>query len=421
MQDILKSKASKWITASTVGVSFCALLLFLYPKGYTLGSAILLIISITAGFNKKLTWHKNLTLLAIAFVIFTIPHIISLAQASGDISSLKKAARGIPTLLVAALLIRCKPNQQTVYASFAISLIIAFIIMINEQISGFDRGDYAGFNLNPLMTAIVAVIAFTLPNIHTNNIKLRILIYTGLFLGVATVNMSGSKGPILALLVVGIVFLFIPSASQHYENTKNSSNKKYSKIIGLLFLVGIVITSIDTNSTLFSRTSMAVQNLVSHLEKPSSESQESSTSIRLELWKGSLVLLSEKPIFGYGTLQAQKRMGELYDEGYLAKYMDRYTQTHFHSMYFQALGNRGIFGLLTVILLLLIPGYILLKNKLINPTYSLSGLLVIISYIITGIADVSLSSTSASSTYFILIVLCVSQVSYYKDKELCAK
>lgn len=412
---------SKWITASTIGVISCALLLFLYPKGYILGSAILLIISITAGFYKQLTWHKNLTLLAIAFVVFTIPHVISLVQASGDISSVKKAARGIPTLLAAALLIRCKPKQQAIYASFATGLIIAFIIMLNEQISGFDRGDYAGFHLNPLMIAIVAVVAFLLPNIHANNIRLRILTYTGLCLGAATVIMSDSKGPVLALLVVALVFLCIPSGLNHSANKKTTSSKKYSRLIGLVLLAGIVITSIGTNSILFSRISMSAQNLISHLEQPNSKTQESSTAIRLELWKGSLVLLSEKPIFGYGTLQAQKRMGELYDEGYLAKYMNSNTKTHFHSMYFQALGNRGIFGLLTVIILLLIPGYILLKNKSINPTYSVSGLLVIISYIITGIADVPLSSSTSSATYFILIVLCVSQVSDYKDKERYAK
>ncbi|WP_083849966.1 O-antigen ligase family protein [Moritella dasanensis] len=406
--NVTQDISSRWITVSTIGVMFYAILLFLYPKGYILGSVILLVLSIAAGWCKKLTWHKNLTLLAIAFVMFTIPHIISFLQETGDMSSIKKAARGIPLLLAAALLIRFKPKQQAIYASFAISLIIAFIIMINEQVIGFERGDYAGFNLNPLMTAIVAVIAFILPSIHTNSIKLRILAYTGICLGVLTVIMSGSKGPFLGLLIVILVFIFMPSRD------KPSSNKKYIRFIILSLMGLIMVASMGTNNELFSRTSMAIHNLTSHFENPSSESQISSTAIRLELWKGALVLATEKPIFGYGMTQAQERMGELYEQGYLAKYMGTFTKTHFHSMYFQALGNRGLFGLFTVLFLLIIPTYILLKNKLVNPTYSLSGLLVIISYIITGIADVSLSSTLASSTYFILIIIGVSQVSIYK-------
>ncbi|QUM87904.1 O-antigen ligase family protein [Moritella sp. 36] len=415
MNTTLNKSQSKWITTSTIGVILCALLLFLYPKGYILGTVILLVISITAGFYKKLTWHKNLTLLAITIIIFTIPHIISLIQASGDISSVKKAARGIPLLLVGAFLIRFKPKQKFVYASFSLSLIIAFIIMVNEQMTGFSRDNYAGFNINPLMIAIVAVMSFTLPNIHTNNIKLRILTYSGLILGATTIIMSESKGAFLALLTVLLIFLCMPS------NLKRVSKKAYAGIICLLVLGSIAVMSIGTNNPLVSRVSDASRNFITHIENPNSDEKESSTSIRLELWKGALVLLSEKPIFGYGTFPAHKRMGELYDEGYLAKYMGKYTQTHFHSMYFQALGNRGLFGLSTVILLLLIPGYILLKHKLINPTYSLSGLLVIISYIVTGIADVSLSSTSASSTYFVLILLCVSQVSAYKVEAHPAK
>lgn len=411
--NLAPEQSSGWTTLSTAGVVICALLIFLYPNGYVLGTIILLVISITAGFYKKLTWHKNLTLLAIAIIIFTIPHIISLIQASGDISSVKKAARGIPLLLAGAFLIRFKPKQQFVYASFSLSLIIAFIIMLNEQMTGFDRNNYAEFNINPLMIAIVAVISFTLPNIHTNNIKLRILTYSGLLLGASTVIISSSKGAALALLTVVLIFLLMPS------NFKRVSKKAYAGIICLLVLGTIALTSIGSNP-LSSRFSDASQNFITHMNS-NSEDQKSSTSIRLELWKGVLVLLSEKPIFGYGTFPAQKRMLELYDEGDLPKYMRRYTQTHFHSIYFQALGNRGVFGLFTVILLLLIPGYILLKNKLINPTYSLSGLLVIVSYMISGIGDVALSSTLASITYFMLMTLCISQVSNYKNTALYAK
>jgi len=413
--NLAQAPSSGWATASTAGVMICAALLFLYPKGYILGTAVLIVISITAGFNKKLTWHKNLTLLAIAIILFIIPHIISLIQASGDIDSIKKAARGIPLLLAGAFLIRFKPKQQFVYASFSLSLIISFIIMVSEQMTGFNRGHYAGFNLNPLMIAIVAVISFTLPNIHTNSIKLRILTYSGLFLGAATIIMSGSKGPVLALLTVVLIFLFMPS------NLKRVSKKKYASIICLLLLGSIVIMSIGTNDSLVSRVSDASRNFITHIENPNSDEKESSTSIRLELWKGALILAQEKPIFGYGRLQAHERMQSLYNEGYLASYMNEFDDAHFHSIYFQALGNRGLFGLFTVILLLLIPGYILLKNKRINPTYTLSGLLVIVSYIVTGIGDVSLSSTLPSITYFILTTLCISQVSDYKHTALYTK
>lgn len=398
-------------TISTAGVMLTAITLFLYPKGYILGTVFLLIISLIAGANKQLSWHRNLSLLTIAMLIFILPHALELLQESGHISDIKKAARGIPLLLAGALLIRFKPKQQFVYASFSISLIIAFIIMINEQMTGFNRSDYAGFNINPLMIAIVAVIAFILPSINSRNIWFRVLTYTAFTLGVSTLVMAQSKGPVLGLFSVVLVFSLTPLKSIF------STKRKHILILWLLLLSSVAITSIGTNSALLSRVSIASQNIILHVEKPNSESKVSSTAIRLELWKGALILASEKPYFGYGTFEAKKRMQELFNEGRLASFMQAYTDTHFHSIYFQALGNRGIFGLLTVLLMLLIPAYILFTNRLVNPSYSLSGLLVITSYTVTGIADVSLSATTSSITYFILIIICISQVSINTKKE----
>ena len=112
---------------------------------------------------------------------------------------------------------------------------------------------------------------------------------------------------------------------------------------------------------------------------------------------------------------ANQRMHELVDEGKIASYMSKYASIHFHSIYFNALGYNGVFGLITILLLLIIPAYILVKNRMNNPLVAFSGILVIINYAVVGAADVALTSTLPYITYIFLMTICVSLVLTKKE------
>jgi len=144
----------------------------------------------------------------------------------------------------------------------------------------------------------------------------------------------------------------------------------------------------------------------------------SSSTIRLELWKGSLLLAAEKPFFGYGKLAARDRMLELIKEGKIAPYAKKYAEKHFHSIYFEALGCQGLIGLISILLVLLLPLYIFIKNWTNNPQVALAGSLIVTNYAIAGLSDTVLTSTLPAITYVMLMVLCVSQVSISEQKTI---
>jgi len=426
---------SKWLIASTVGVCLYPILLFLFPKGYIVSTSILILMAMVAGYYKQLSWNKTLTLLSLVFIAFSVPHLVNLIQETTDLRHVKKVLRGLPLLLVAAFLVKHNPNKKMVYVAFILGLIMCFIGMLNAHMTGLNRSDVLGHNSIPLMIATTALLAFLLPQSNCNNKLLKYSVYVAFGLAISAIVISQSRGVALSALSVVLVFSVLA-----FRQSKSNV-----VILWLLLISAVVITSLFNNNALINRVNSASTNVAlavnksveqnitasnsklrqkntttigsKSYEQTSSSIQakswapQSSSTIRLELWKGALLLAAEKPIFGYGKLAARSRMLELIKEGKIAPYAKDMSQKHFHSIYFEALGNQGVTGLLSIIIMLLMPLYIFIKGWANNPKVALSGILIITNYAIAGLTDTALTSTLPSITYFMLIVLCVSQLS----------
>lgn len=424
---------SKWITASTVGVCLYPILLFLFPKGYIVSTSILILIAVIAGFYKQLSWHRNLTLLSIVFIAFSFPHLVNLIQETTDIRHVKKVLRGLPLLLAAAFLIKYKPDNKILNWAFIIGLIICFFTMLHAQITGLNRKDVVGHNVIPLMISTAALLAFLLPQSNNQDRVLKSAVYITFSLAISAIVISQSKGVMLSTLAMMLIFSLLTF--------------KHSKvnilILWLLLTISAGATSLLNNNALTKRISTASKNITLVVNKSienkaikigtqpkqkdnlatddkviiktvpvkKSWAPISSSTIRIELWKGALLLAAEKPIFGYGKIAARARMLELVEEGQIAPYAKHPSTKHFHSIYFEALGNQGIVGVVSIMIVLLLPLYIFIKNRGHNPKVSLAGILIITNYTIAGLSDTALTSTLPSITYFMLMVLCVSLLS----------
>ena len=406
--------------AATLAVSLFAVCLFSFEKGYIVGTIALMLCSLVAAYHKQLAWHSGLTLLGVAFILVLTPHIINLIQGTSDLDDIKKAARGIPLLLVAAFLAYNKPKQSIVYLALTSALIICFVFMLRMNLEGYPRRYLDGFNINPLMMSVTAVLAFILPKTNSQNKYLRLVVYSVFTLTVSSVVMSQSKGPFLALLSVLTVF---SCCALLRHNKVFTTTKLNVVVLWLLLIASAVVTSSQINDGLISRISLASKEIAAEVAEANSSKQptirleleDSSEGVRIELWRGASILASEKPLFGYGKKMANQRMAELVNEGKLAPYMAKHSGLHFHSIYFNALGYNGVFGLITILLLLIIPAYILVKNRMNNPLVAFSGILVIINYAVVGAADVALTSTLPYITYIFLMTICVSLVLTKKE------
>ena len=429
---------SKWLLASTIGVCLYPVLLFLFPKGYIVSTIILTLIAMVAGYYKQLGWNRSLTLLSIAFIAFSFPHMINLIQETTDVREVKKILRGLPLLLVAAFLVKNNPDKKIIHWAFIFGLIACFIGMLNAQVTGLKRDDVLGHNIIPLMVSTVSLLAFLLPQSNSDNKLLKYAVYISFSLTISAIVISQTKGVALATLIM----MFIFSVLTFRQSKSNIA------ILWILLVSAAGITSSFTNDMLIQRINYASKNVTLAVNKSieqntviitknttsivnkstekkiiptqqKSWAPRSSTTIRLELWKGSLLLAAEKPFFGYGKLAARDRMLELIKEGKIAPYATKHAKKHFHSIYFEALACQGLIGLISILLVLLLPLYIFIKNWTNHPQVALAGILIVTNYAIAGLSDTVLTSTLPAITYVMLMVLCVSQVSISEpDKKV---
>ena len=126
--------------------------------------------------------------------------------------------------------------------------------------------------------------------------------------------------------------------------------------------------------------------------------------IRLELWKASWEVFTSNPIFGVGPGNLSRYMQDN-NYGYRGKYHSKISgHRNSHSMYFKSLSERGLIGILTVLLILGLPLVFYLQevwgvNKLKIQVYAVSGLLIIIVFAVGGLTIGSLHKTDLSIFY----------------------
>jgi O-antigen ligase len=76
------------------------------------------------------------------------------------------------------------------------------------------------------------------------------------------------------------------------------------------------------------------------------EDAKQSTGNRIELWKGSLMLFRESPVFGKGSGDYQANINRLVQE---KKLKQMTTTFHAHNIFFQTIATQGAIGLLVLI------------------------------------------------------------------------
>jgi O-antigen ligase len=132
---------------------------------------------------------------------------------------------------------------------------------------------------------------------------------------------SGSRGVWIALAVACLVTLLL------YNRRKAATF--------ILSAIAVCILALLLSSALRERASSIVTSLYT-------EDEKGSTGTRLELWKGSLLIFKEHPLFGVGTGNYQS---SIEDFVHRKRIKEPLVAMHAHNIFFQALATRGIIGL----------------------------------------------------------------------------
>ena len=162
----------------------------------------------------------------------------------------------------------------------------------------------------------------------------------GALAALAGMLVTGTRGGLVALLFAGVIFFCY----------RRLVRARLVRALAALAIALLVLTYCVPQTGMRGRIAEAVANVDQYFKGGSAYTN---VGIRLELWKGAVMLVQERPWFGLGIEASRERMAQLVAEGRL----DAVTlePSHVHNDMLQRLVTGGVPGLLVWAATLLAP------------------------------------------------------------------
>ena len=180
-----------------------------------------------------------------------------------------------------------------------------------------------------------------------------------------------------------------------------------SRLSAMLLMVMLFYSAYLTPQTgVKNRIDSAVENTTSWVQNGHANT---SSGIRLEMWKASFEVIKENPIIGIGEDNYAKYQKKLIDQGKIDKFAGNFL--HPHGEYITSLVEQGVIGLLAFILVLFIPimfFFNIIKCNLFNyqeRVLATSGMLIGLHYALYSFTSGVFDHQSSTLFYAIFMVI----------------
>jgi len=229
---------------------------------------------------------------------------------------------------------------------------------------------------------------FSLVGIMMNrNIWVKGLLLIAAAVGFYAVLASGSRGGWIALPAVVAVLLSVKAK-------KTSTGKK---IFFSILLVAILYVVYQTPQLpVKSRINAAVNNVIAYYQE---DKVNTSSGFRLEMWKAAWLMAEDSKFLGVGEAQYHANLAKLIKENKVDKGLDHFSAPH--SQYFNSLSEQGVIGLLSLLLMMLIPLKVALNKVKENKEIKFIGLFVAV--LVVSYLDFMLTSESLDRQLMVVI------------------
>ena len=175
-------------------------------------------------------------------------------------------------------------------------------------------------------------------------------------------------------------------------------------VFGLLIYFIINNTAILDNSLMFDR----IIRVFSEISNWSSgKNLDTAVGVRLEMYTAGLEAFKEKPFFGHGFRNATKEASKFSE-------LSLHNYNQLHNEYITTMVEKGLFGMLSLGILLLSPILIIARSYSTDDIYIRIGIITIISFILFGVFNVSFGDTTFKAFYVLLICLFLPNI--FKEK-----
>jgi len=286
-------------------------------------------------------------------------------------------------VFIAAALINAKVNINLFF--LAIRLALLFL-----GICHFLSFDYTNIFISIFSPVTVLMMFLSIISLDNDKLLNKILGLTAFIFGLILVVDSAVR---LSWLVFIVLMTIMP-----FLMFKKIAISKFSLMMSLI-LLGVFIYFISNNITINNRL-IHVSHYISSWS--GGYTMNNSIGLRLEMYSAGLEAFKEKPFFGHGYLNGTKEASKYADQLVSNRI---YNTIQLHSEYITTLVEKGLFGLLSLGILLLSPSLIIIRNYSKDNIYIKIGVISSISFVLFGTFNTSFGDTTIKAFYVLLICL----------------
>lgn len=305
------------------------------------------------------------------WVLSIIAFIGMISQGHGDISNLDSISRLLFAIPVYLYIRRVGININIVLFSSILGSITAASYgwyqyeYLNHQMAIGVASNHIFFGQFAL---ILTMFSFCSAAISKNTIN-KLLSILGVLCGLYAVIVSGSRGGWLA---IPAIFLFLFSA-----NVWHLSKLKIISTTILLFVLAIGSYNID-NFPVKSRVDRVFVEVDQYFIE---DRVTTSVGARLEMWKGAFLIVKDSNFLGVGNNNYADARQKLKDSGQVHQ---KILNLDPHNYYLNVLAKQGVFGLMALFCIMLVPLRLFFKDAISNSASkntSIMGGMLVVSYL----------------------------------------
>jgi O-antigen ligase len=202
----------------------------------------------------------------------------------------------------------------------------------------------------------------------------KLLLIVSTIFALYAVLTSGTRGGWIAFPT--LIFLFI---SYDLWNVA-----LWKRLLGSILLVVVLVGAYHSPDSI---TKQRVDQAIEQLSDYYTDNKMSSVGYRLEMWKASYLSANDHVFLGAGENSYRSEVQRLAKDGRVHEGLQKFVDPH--SQYFNSLLDQGIMGLVSLLLIFIIPLKVLLNNlkdhnqSHISTMFSFSILLVFMEFMLT--------------------------------------
>jgi len=206
--------------------------------------------------------------------------------------------------------------------------------------------------------------------------------------------LAGSRGAYVAVPVLIVVII-----AMQYRNWKGG--------VFILFSIILITTIYNSSSFVQNRVNSATNNFTNYLKSAdtvNSRAGGTSTGVRLEMWKTSLLIFKDNPAFGVGRNHYKERSKSYVEQGIVNRHVSDHGQAH--SVYFDFLASNGFLGFVMILLVLFYPAYLFITRYNDSGGTGVIGVIFITSYAIFSLFETApLTMINFTTTFFLFLTV----------------